>query len=143
VRFAGVPWRCPAWKPRKPAFLASYVLPKSPEVVIMRKFNILSTLLLGAALVTPAALMAQQGEEKSTTTTTTTKTETTRYYDPVYKEYHMWDSNEDRAYHMYVQETHRSYEEFPKVKTTEQTEYWKWRHDHPDKVIFKTETEQR
>lgn len=108
----------------------------------MRSFNTLRILLLSGALITPAALMAfQQGEEKTTTTTTTT--ETHRYYDPVYKEYHNWDANEDRAYHMYVEQTHRTYEEFPKVKSSEQTEYWKWRHDHPNKVIFKSETEEQ
>jgi hypothetical protein len=110
----------------------------------MRSFRILSTLLLGGALITPVAVMAfQQGEERSTTTTTTTTTESKRYYDPVYKEYHQWSPTEDRAYHMYIDETHKTYEDFPKVTTTQQTEYWKWRHDHPDKVIFKTETEER
>src|SRR5580704_1998220 len=102
----------------------------------MRSFKVLSTLLLSGALV------ALQQAERSTTTTTTTTTETHRYYDPTYKEYHVWDSKEDRAYHMYVEQTHRNYEDFPKVKVTEQTEYWKWRHDHPDKVIFKSETEE-
>ena len=106
----------------------------------MRNFKVLRTLLLSSALIAPAALLAQQAEEKSTTTTTTTTTETNRYFDPTYKEYHVWNSNEDRAYHMYIEQTHRTYEDFPKVKVTEQTEYWKWRHDHPDKVIFKSET---
>ena len=84
---------------------------------------------------------AQQTEERSTTTTTTT--ETHRYYDPGYKEYHGWNTNEDRAYRMYLQENHRDYVEFPKTTTTQQTEYWKWRHDHPDKMIFKSETTER
>jgi len=84
---------------------------------------------------------AQQSDEKTTTTTTTT--ETHRYYDPGYKEYHTWSSNEDRAYRMYLQEGRRDYVEFPKTTVTQQTEYWKWRHDHPDKVIFKSETDER
>lgn len=101
-------------------------------------FKTLRIFLLSGALITPAALMAFQ-ESRSTTTTTTTETQ--RYYDPTYKEYHNWNANEDRAYRMYLQENHRTYEEFPKTKTTEQTEYWKWRHDHPDKMIFKSETQ--
>jgi len=106
----------------------------------MKRSNFLTTALLSAALIAPAGLMAfQQSDEKTTTTTTTT--EAHRYYDPGYKEYHEWDSNEDRAYRMYLQENHRDYQEFPKMTTTEQTEYWKWRHNHPNKAIFKSETE--
>jgi hypothetical protein len=124
--------------------LAGRVPQKTPGgCIYMRAFKTLRILLLSGALITPAALMAfQQSDEKSTTTTTTT-TETHRYYDSTSKEYHNWDANEDRAYHMYVEQTHRTYEDFPKIKTTEQTEYWKWRHDHPDKVIFKSETQEQ
>ena len=104
----------------------------------MSRLRLAGMLLLGGALLTPAVTMAQT-EGRSTTTTTTT-TETHRYYDPGYKEYHNWDANEDRAYHTYIQETHRRYTEFPKTTVTEQTEYWKWRHDHPDKVIQHSET---
>jgi hypothetical protein len=104
----------------------------------MRRSNIL-TIILGGALMIPAFALAQQGEERKTTTTTTT-TETQRYYDPGYKEYHQWNTNEDRAYRMYLEEGHRDYVEFPKTTTVQQTEYWKWRHEHPDKMIFKSET---
>jgi len=102
----------------------------------------LGIFLLSGALITPAALMAFQQSEQSTTTTTTTTTETHRYYDPTYREYHNWDANKDRAYRMYLDENHRTYEDFPKTKTTEQTEYWKWRHNHPNKMIFKSETQE-
>jgi Ni/Co efflux regulator RcnB len=105
----------------------------------MRRSHILSTLLLGAVLAAPVALKAQDESKKTTTTTTTTSTETKRYYDPVEKDYHMWNENEDRAYRVYLQEQHRDYVEFPKVKVTEQREYFRWRHGHPDSVIIKTE----
>ena len=106
----------------------------------MKGFKTLNTLLLGGVLITPGALTAfQQTEERTTTTTTETK----RYYDPVYKDYHVWNASEDRAYHIYVEERHRNYEDYPKVNVTEQREYWTWRHHHPNKVIFKTETEER
>jgi len=111
----------------------------------MKRSHILGTLVLGSALIIPAGVMAQaqQTEEKSTTTTTTT--ESHRYYDSGDQTYHDWNANEDKAYRMYLQERHKEYMEFPKTTTTEQTEYWRWRHDHPDKVIFKSEstTEQR
>jgi hypothetical protein len=87
----------------------------------------------------PAALNVKAQEETKKTTTTTTTTETKRYYDPVEKDYHVWSDQEDRAYRMYLQERHQDYVEFPKVTTTERTEYFKWRHGHPNSVIFKSE----
>ena len=105
----------------------------------MKYFKSLNTLFLAGALIVPAALMAfPQESERSTTTTTTTETQ--RYYDSGTKEYHNWDANEDRAYRMYLQEQHRDYREFPKATTQEQTQYWKWRHGHPNSVIFKSQT---
>ena len=108
----------------------------------MQRSQILSTLALGAALFAPVALKAQ--DESRRTTTTTTTTESKRYYDPQEKDYHQWNDQEDRAYRVYLQERHSDYTEFPKVKTTEQREYWRWRHGHPDSVIIKNEkTEER
>ena len=104
----------------------------------MQRSQILSALALGAALIAPVALRAQD-ESRKTTTTTTTTTESKRYYDSEEKDYHQWNDQEDRAYRLYLQENHRDYVEFPKVKTTEQREYWRWRHGHPDSVIIKSE----
>ena len=110
----------------------------------MYRSYILSTLLLGASLAAPIALKAQDESRKETTTTTTTTTETKRYYDPEEKVYRNWTADEDRAYRRYLQENRRDYVEFPKVKVTEQREYFKWRHGHPDSVIIKNEkTEER
>jgi hypothetical protein len=100
----------------------------------MRGFRMLSGALLGIALIAPVALRA--ADEKKTTTTTTTET---RYFDPDEKDYHEWTTQEDRAYRFYLGEVHRDYVEFPKVKVTEQREYFKWRHGHPDSVITTTE----
>ena len=113
-------------------------LSRARRFAVMKLFNLKGTLLLSAILITPAALLAQTENQKTTTTTTTTETQ--RYYDPANKDYHNWSSTEDRAYRMYMQEKHRSYVEFPKETVTEQTEYWRWRHDHPDTVIFKSES---
>jgi hypothetical protein len=104
---------------------------------------ILSTLLLGAALAIPVALKAQDESRKESTTTTTTTTETKRYYDSDEKDYHVWNNQEDRAYRLYLQEKHRDYVEFPRVKVTEQREYFRWRHGHPDSVIVTTEKEEK
>jgi hypothetical protein len=105
----------------------------------MHGFRIASGLLLGIALIAPVALRAQQDDEKKTTTTTTTTTSSKRYYDTTEKDYHSWTPQEDKAYRVYLGEQHRDYVEFPKVKVTEQREYFKWRHGHPDSVIVKTE----
>jgi hypothetical protein len=96
----------------------------------MHGFRILNGLLLGAALIAPVALFADDTKASSNTT---------RYYDPDQKDYHEWTPGEDRAYRVYLGEQHRDYVEFPKVKETEQREYFKWRHGHPDSVIIKAE----
>jgi hypothetical protein len=44
---------------------------------------------------------------------------------------------------VYLKEKHRDYVEFPKVKTTEQREYWRWRHGHPESVTVTTEKEEK
>ena len=104
----------------------------------MFRFQIVSGLLLGAALIAPVAMRA---EDEKTTTTTTTTTKQTRYYDTDEKDYHVWSTGEDRAYRIYLGEVHRDYIAFPKVKVVEQKEYFKWRHGHPDSVIIKTTEE--
>jgi hypothetical protein len=54
------------------------------------------------------------------------------YHDSARNEDHKWDKNEDRAYRMWVKENHRKYASFDKLKETDQSAYWGWRHDHPD-----------
>jgi hypothetical protein len=103
----------------------------------MHGLRIINGLLLGIVLIAPVALRAD--DEKKTTTTTTTTTTSQRYYDPDEKDYHTWTTQEDHAYRVYLGEVHRDYVEFPKVKVTEQREYFKWRHGHPDSVIVRTE----
>jgi Ni/Co efflux regulator RcnB len=89
----------------------------------MHRF-LVSALLLSAVLITPMALRA---EDK-------------RYYDREGKDYHTWNNHEDRAYRVYLGEQHREYREFPRVKATQQREYYRWRHEHPDThPIFKVE----
>ena len=104
----------------------------------MKRFQILGGFMLGAALLAPVTMKADD-ETKKTTTTSTTTTETRRYYDPIENRDREWNDQEDRAYRVYLKENRREYTEFPKVKTTEQREYWKWRHGHPDSVIIKNE----
>jgi hypothetical protein len=56
-----------------------------------------------------------------------------RVYDTPHSDYHRWDRREDRAYRAYLAERHREYREFRTLNRAEQEEYWRWRHDHPDR----------
>ena len=91
----------------------------------MKQFRILSGLLLGAALLVPVAVSADDHDR--------------RYYDRDGHDYHQWNNHEDRAYRVYLGEQHQEYREFRRVKPVHQREYFKWRHEHPDTVLFKVE----
>jgi len=54
-----------------------------------------------------------------------------RYYDKNHKDYHNWDTNEDRSYRRYQTEHHQK-RAFVQLNTRQQTTYWKWRHNNPD-----------
>jgi hypothetical protein len=92
----------------------------------MHRFLILSGFLVGAALLAPVAVKADDDNHHDR-----------RYYDRQGRDYHTWNTNEDRAYRVYLGEQHRQYVQFPRVRRTQQTEYFRWRHEHPDTVIFK------
>ena len=92
----------------------------------MHRFLILSVLFAGATVVGPATMKGDDHHEK-------------RYYDRDGHDYHTWNAQEDRAYRAYLVEQHRDYREFGKVKSAQQREYFKWRHEHPDNVLFKVE----
>jgi hypothetical protein len=49
------------------------------------------------------------------------------------KDYHVWNDREDGNYRRWSDERHyRTYRPFYKLKRKEQSEYWEWRHAHPD-----------
>ena len=56
-----------------------------------------------------------------------------RIYDEPRQDYHRWDSREDRAYREFLRDVRREYREFRRLSRSEQDEYWRWRHDHPDR----------
>jgi type III secretory pathway component EscR len=92
----------------------------------MKRFLILSALVLSTTLIGPVIAQSRAPQEK-------------RYYDKSGKDYHTWNSNEDRAYRSYVQEQHQQYREFNKVNRSQQQQYFKWRHEHSDNTLFKVE----
>lgn len=88
----------------------------------------LGSLLMGATLLLPVGLRAatnlQQGDRQEAQK---------RYYDRNHKDYHSWDDREDGSFRRWMtKEKHKVYRPFTKLKRREQSEYWEWRHAHPD-----------
>ena len=53
-----------------------------------------------------------------------------RYYDREHRDYHRWNSDEDRRYRDYLNEQHRQYHQFFRLNRSRQRDYWRWRHEH-------------
>ena len=45
---------------------------------------------------------------------------------------HRWDDHENQAWRRFLSEKSRQDHEFTKADKNEQSEYWNWRHSHPD-----------
>ena len=45
---------------------------------------------------------------------------------------HHWDDHESQAWHRFLTEKSRQDHEYAKADKNEQSEYWSWRHSHPD-----------
>jgi type III secretory pathway component EscR len=94
----------------------------------MQRFLVLTAFVLSAALVAPVAIRADDRNHQDK-----------RYYDKEGKDYHTWNTNEDKAYRQYLGEQHRDYRDFHRTKNNEQRQYFMWRHSHPDETLFKVE----
>jgi hypothetical protein len=102
-------------------------------------YRYLTSFFLAAALASPVAIAQQddqrrgddqrQQQERSDRNTDNQN----RVYDRGHKDYHNWDDNENRAWGQYQTEHHRNPQEFSKANNKEQSQYWNWRHAHPDK----------
>jgi hypothetical protein len=89
----------------------------------MHRFLILTVIFAGAAMVAPVAMRADDPYEK-------------RYYDKDGRDYHTWNDHEDRAYRIYLGKQHR---DFAVIDAGQRRDYFRWRHEHPDNVIFEVE----
>jgi Ni/Co efflux regulator RcnB len=105
-----------------------------------RGYRYLSSLFLTAALAAPVALMAaaspqdnrnQENRQGENNKENRQRENNKRYYDKSHKDYHTWDSNEDRSYQRYQTERHQK-RAFVQLSTRQQTVYWNWRHSNPD-----------
>jgi hypothetical protein len=95
-----------------------------PQEKRMQKLHLyLGSLLVGVALIAPAAIQANDGDRSCPNN---------GYYDRDRKDCHAWDDHEGRAYRAWEKAQHKTDREFSRLKDKEQSEYWKWRHEHPD-----------
>jgi hypothetical protein len=84
-------------------------------------------LLVAAAVATLSfsavpVLAQDHGEQRAT--------QEHRVYDPVHKDYHTWNDDENRRYREYLEEHHEKYRDYSRLSKKRQKEYWQWRHDH-------------
>ena len=54
-------------------------------------------------------------------------------YDEPHHDYHHWDRHEDASFRVYLGERHMEYRDFNRLSASEQSDYWGWRHDHPNR----------
>jgi hypothetical protein len=55
-----------------------------------------------------------------------------RVYDRDHKDYHNWDDHENHSWGAYLNDNHRKDHEFKRANRRERSDYWRWRHSHPD-----------
>jgi hypothetical protein len=84
----------------------------------------ISSLVLAAALAAPLAVLASPGPNDGGVQV--------RVYDSRHKDYHNWDDRENNAWGIYLTNNHKKDHEFSKSSRREQSNYWNWRHAHPD-----------
>jgi hypothetical protein len=101
----------------------------------MRKYRrYVGSFLLGTALIAPAGVLANtnfqdvQDDKHRDRDDTNQK----RYYDKKHKDYHTWDDREAGAYQRWSADNHVDKRDFSQLNHKQQSEYWNWRHDHPD-----------
>ncbi len=83
----------------------------------------IASIFLTAALLAPVAITAAPAPQASVQV---------RVYDRSHNDYHNWDDNENRAWGQFLVENHRKSHEFSRANRKEQSQYWNWRHRHPD-----------
>jgi len=96
-----------------------------------KTYRYFGSMLLTATFVAPLALSAlapsqERREERRE------ERERERYYDKHHKDYHDWDDNENRCYHIYLEQRRRPFIEFRIQRESERQRYWRWRHEHPE-----------
>jgi 5-bromo-4-chloroindolyl phosphate hydrolysis protein len=90
---------------------------RRPRIMFRKSLSALTVAAaLGGSLLVPIAAQAKGVEHK--------------VYDRSHKDYHNWNTDEDKYYRQYLNESHHKYHEFSKTSKKHQDQYWRWRHDH-------------
>lgn len=92
-------------------------------------YRYLSFPFLTATLAAPAAITTSAASQEDNRRN---DQQQTRVYDRAHKDYHNWDTNEDRSYRQYLGDQHKNYRGYSKLNRNQQNQYWNWRHSHPD-----------
>jgi hypothetical protein len=96
-----------------------------------RGYRYLSSFLLTTALAAPGGMLAATRPQYDKNQENRQNENNRRYYDRGHKDYHNWDSNEDRQYQRYQTEHHQR-RAFVQLNRRQQSVYWSWRHNNPD-----------
>ena len=98
---------------------------------IHKGMRFLSSLLLMGVMAAPLALQAQDRDDRRDRDD---RAKQQRVYDRQHKDYHQWNSDEDRNYRQWHQESRngRPYRGYDRLNRRDQNAYWNWRHQHGD-----------
>jgi hypothetical protein len=91
---------------------------------MLRTHRFIGSLLLAGAIFVPTAVMAAPRPQEGVQV---------RIYDRDHRDYHNWNDREDHAYRGYLVERHQTYRAYNDQRARDQRNYWKWRHNHPDR----------
>ena len=100
-------------------------IPNLEDYFMHRANRYIASLFLTAAFAVPATIMAASTPQNVGVQV--------QVYDKGHKDYHNWDDNENKAWGVYLTENHRKPHEFTRANKKEQSNYWNWRHSHPDR----------
>jgi len=95
----------------------------------MSKFT--AALFLTAGLTLPLAAVAQDRDDRHEQ-----REREQRYYDQHRKDYHVWNEHESRAYRRYWEMERRPYVDWQRAQAEQRAAYWRWRHNHPDSMLW-------
>ena len=84
----------------------------------------ISSLVLAAAIAVPTVVLANALPQEASVQV--------RVYDSHHHDYHNWDEREDHAYRSYLTDQHRPYVVYEHQNHHVQSNYWTWRHSHPN-----------
>jgi len=100
-----------------------------------RRVLVVSSLLIASALTCAAAMRAVSPSRELQSSENSQRDDRSRgqVYDQSHRDWHDWDDSEERAYRQFLTETRKDYREFTRLNARQQSEYWNWRHSHPDR----------